>query len=175
MVRGGQGYCRQAFAEPAHHFCHTGYQQKQAVTRIQMKDGRNSRNNGENTRKRIPPIEHQFKPGNPGRPKGARNKLGEAFIADLFATWQRRGVSAIERVIDEKPEAYLKVIASLLPKNVNLNHGHLDDLSDDQLLRKLAVLTEMAKPLLARLPAIIDAAPVGADVGAETNTEGKCV
>jgi hypothetical protein len=49
----------------------------------------------------------------------------------------------------------------------------LDELSDDQLLRKLAVLTEMAKPLLTRLPAVIDAAPVGADVGAETNTEGE--
>jgi hypothetical protein len=36
-----------------------------------------------------------------------------------------------------------------------------------------AVLTEMAKPLLARLPAVIDAAPVRADVGAPTNAEGK--
>jgi hypothetical protein len=39
--------------------------------------------------------------------------------------------------------------------------------------RKLAVLTEMAKPLLARLPAVIDVTPVGADAGAEANTEGK--
>ncbi|HAH11511.1 MAG TPA: hypothetical protein DCL48_15565, partial [Alphaproteobacteria bacterium] len=30
-----------------------------------------------------PPVEHQFKPGNPGRPKGARNKLGEAFLSDM--------------------------------------------------------------------------------------------
>jgi hypothetical protein len=134
-----------------------------------MKDGRSSRNNGENTRKRIPPVEHQFKPGNPGRPKGSRNKLGEAFIADLFATWQQRGLSAIERVIDEKPEAYLKLIASLLPKNVNLKHDHLDDLTDDQLIRKLAVLTEMAKPLLSKLNAMEgegkDITPVGVDVG----------
>ena len=28
----------------------------------------------------------------------------------------------------------------------------LDDLTDDQLMRKLAVLTEMTKPLLAKLP-----------------------
>ena len=32
-----------------------------------------------------PPVAHQFKPGNPGRPKGARNKLGEQFIAALAA------------------------------------------------------------------------------------------
>jgi hypothetical protein len=51
-------------------------------------------------------------------------------------------------VIDEKPEAYLTVIASLLPKNINLNHSLLDDLTDDQLMRKLASLTEMAKPFV---------------------------
>jgi hypothetical protein len=60
-----------------------------------------------------------------------------------------------------------------LPKDVQLKVQSLDDLTDDQLMRKLAVLTEMAKPLLARLPAVIDAAPVRADVGAETNTEEK--
>ena len=49
----------------------------------------------------------------------------------------------------------------------------LDDLTDDQLMRKLADLTEKAKPLLARLPAVIDAAPVRTDVGALTNTEDK--
>jgi hypothetical protein len=30
-------------------------------------------------------------------------------------------------------------------------------------MRKLAVLTEMAKPLLARLPAVIDVTPAGAE------------
>jgi hypothetical protein len=60
-----------------------------------------------------------------------------------------------------------------LPKDVHLKVQSLDELTDDQLLRKLAVLTEMAKPLLARLPAVIDAAPVGADVGAPTDTEDK--
>jgi hypothetical protein len=42
------------------------------------------------------------------------------------------------------------------------------DLTDDQLMRKLAALTEMTKPLLARLPAVIDVAPVRVDVVAET-------
>jgi hypothetical protein len=138
-----------------------------------MKDGRGSRNNGENTRKRIPPVEHQFKPGNPGRPKGSRNKLGEAFIADLFATWQKRGLSAIERVIDEKPEVYLKVIASLLPKNVNLKHDHLDDLTDDQLMRKLAMLTEMARPLLAKLGQAVEVEPRGEPWGNQGRAYGR--
>jgi hypothetical protein len=70
-------------------------------------------------------------------------------------------------------DVYLRVIAQIFPKDVHLKVQSLDELTDDQLLRKLAVLTEMAKPLLARLPAVIDAAPVGADVGAPTDTEDK--
>jgi hypothetical protein len=58
-----------------------------------------------------------------------------------------------------------------LPKDLHLKVQSLDDLTDDQLMRKLAVLTEMAQPLLARLPAVIDAAPVRADVGAESYNE----
>jgi hypothetical protein len=73
----------------------------------------------------------------------------------------------IEKVRTDKPDAYLKIVASLLPRDINLNVRPLDELSDDQLLRKLAVLTDLAKPLLARLPAVIDAGPVRADVGTE--------
>ena len=53
-----------------------------------------SRNNTAKTGRGNPPVEHQFKRGNPGRPKGSRNKLGEAFIADLYAHWQENGVPA---------------------------------------------------------------------------------
>src|SRR6478736_3332665 len=107
-----------------------------------------SRNSGEKMDRRVPPVEHQFKPGNPGRPKGSRNKLGEAFIADLYETWKRRGIEAIERTIDEHPGQYLKVIAMLMPKDMNVSVRQLDDLTDAQLLRRLQQVTEMARPLL---------------------------
>ena len=64
-----------------------------------------SRNNGEKTGKRMPPVEHQFKPGNPGRPKGSRNKLGEAFIEDLHIAWEKHGMAAIEATIKNQPGA----------------------------------------------------------------------
>ena len=55
------------------------------------------------------------------------------------------------------------MIATLMPKDLNLNVRQLDDLSDEQLMRKLQQVTEMAKPLLAKPPAMIDppAPPVG--------------
>jgi hypothetical protein len=71
----------------------------------------------------------------------------------------------------------VRVIANLLPKDMTIKVQQLDDLTDDQLMRKLAVLTEIAKPLLARLPDVIDVTPVGVEVGvapsADTNKASK--
>jgi hypothetical protein len=98
-----------------------------------------------------PPIEYQFKPGQGGRRKGSRNKLGEDFIQALADDFERHGVEAIERVRIEKPEAYLKVIASLLPKDLNLNVSKYDHLTDEQLIVRLRMLTEQAATILGRL------------------------
>jgi len=61
------------------------------------------------------------------------------------------------------------VIAGLLPKDMTIKVQQLDDLTDDQLMHKLAVLTEMAKPLLSKLDAMEceakDITPVGVDAG----------
>jgi hypothetical protein len=50
----------------------------------------------------------------------------------------------------DRPSDYLKIVSNLLPKDVHINISPLDDLSDEQLLARLAQLTEMAKPLLAK-------------------------
>jgi hypothetical protein len=79
--------------------------------------------------------------GNPaGRAKGSRNKLGEAFIADLYANWQQHGIETIETVRAEKPDQYLKVVASILPKELNVRVSELDELDDEQLDRRIASL-----------------------------------
>ena len=74
-----------------------------------------------------------------GRPKGSRNKLGEAFILALHDDFHEHGKAAIEKVRAEKPDAYLKVIASILPAQLQVNVTH--DLSDSELderIRQLA-------------------------------------
>jgi hypothetical protein len=50
-------------------------------------------------------------PGGPGRPVGSRNKLTEDFFCDLHAAWQEHGREAIDRVIAERPEAFLAIVA----------------------------------------------------------------
>jgi hypothetical protein len=82
------------------------------------------------------PRGRPFQPGNNanpvGRPKGSRNKLGEAFVQDLYADWQEHGAETIAKVRTDKPDQYLKVVAMILPKEVKVTTAH-DDLNDDQL------------------------------------------
>lgn len=86
--------------------------------------------------------------GGPGRGKGSRNKLGEAFIADLYEDWWENGSAAIKVVRAEKPDAYLKVIASILPKDVNLNVNQLDQMSEDELIARIRQLDALVRPFL---------------------------
>ena len=66
----------------------------------------------------------RFKPGhsgNPGgRPKG-RKALESQFIEDLYASWQTSGKDAIARMIAKRPADYVRMVAGLLPKDINLN------------------------------------------------------
>ena len=57
--------------------------------------------------------------GNPaGRPKGSRNKLSEEFVAEVYADWCENGAAAIQTVRETRPDVYVKVVASLLPRQV---------------------------------------------------------
>lgn len=85
-----------------------------------------------------------IKPGevrNPaGRPKGSKNKLGEDFISALQQDFEAHGVAAIATVREERPHEYLKVIAGILPKELNITKTTVEELSDDDLARALATL-----------------------------------
>ena len=107
-----------------------------------------ARNNGEKTGRPTPPVEHQFKPGNPGRPKGARNKLGEAFLEAMLEDFNAHGTDVIEAVRKDKPDQYLKVVASILPKDLNVNINSMDDLTDDQLIQRIRSLDSAIRPFL---------------------------
>lgn len=91
-------------------------------------------------------AKHAFKPGqsgNPaGRPKGSRNKLGEAFLDALCADFQTHGVKVIETVRKEKPDQYLKTVASILPKELNVKSDPLDGFTDEQLAAFIAATAD---------------------------------
>ena len=67
------------------------------------------------------------------RPIGSRAQSGEAFIADLYADWLAHGVATIEKVRVAQPADYLKVIAPILLKDVNMNVSPFEHMTDDEL------------------------------------------
>lgn len=97
---------------------------------------------------------HLFKPGQSGnmngRPKGARSKLGEDFLSALQADFAAHGVGCIEIVRENKPHEYLKVVASLLPKELNVKTSHVEEMSDDELADGIAALQSILATQAAR-------------------------
>jgi hypothetical protein len=83
-----------------------------------------------------------------GRPKGARSKLGEAFIDALHEDFNEHGQAAIVQVRTEKPDQYLKVIASILPRDLNVNINPNDEMTDEQLIERIRSLDAAIRPFL---------------------------
>lgn len=88
-------------------------------------------------------------PKSPGRPKGARNKLGEAFIQALHDSFEEHGAETIEAVRTEKPDQYLKVIASLIPSEHRITvTDQFAEMTDDELAERARQLARDLAPLL---------------------------
>lgn len=68
---------------------------------------------------------HWFKPGQSGNPAGrlpgSRQKLTNAFVQDLQESWELHGKEALRRCAVEEPAVYVRTVAMLMPKDVNLS------------------------------------------------------
>jgi len=91
------------------------------------------------------PIENlkPFKPGesgNPGgKPVGARDRLTKRFLLDLAEDFETHGKAAIAACRESKPDAYIKAIAALCPKEVEVKRP-LEDMNADELLAAVRAL-----------------------------------
>lgn len=92
----------------------------------------------------MPPVETRFKKGvsgNPGgKPVGVRNSLTRHFLNALAADFEKNGAQAIERCREEDPTGYVKVIAGLLPKEVELGINRLEEMSTDDIIAAVSAL-----------------------------------
>jgi hypothetical protein len=59
--------------------------------------------------------------GNGGRPRGARSKLGEQFVEDLRSVWETHGKQALIDCAENEPAQFVRVLAGLLPKTIDIN------------------------------------------------------
>ena len=117
------------------------------------------------------PSAQQWRPGqsgNPmGRPIGSRNKLNEKFILALHDDFAKHGPAVIEKVRETRPEIYLKVIASILPRELHFKSANaFDGMSDEELS---TLLVDVRRSLTARAG---EGSPAGSDtprVGSKLN------
>src|SRR6516165_8218140 len=81
-----------------------------------------------------------YKPGQSGnakgRPQGSRNKLTEEFTHSLCKAWLIYGEAALQTVAMTQPVEFIRVVASLMPRDVEVTIAHVkaERMSDDQLL-----------------------------------------
>jgi hypothetical protein len=96
---------------------------------------------------------NQFKPGHnikSGRPKGSRNKLAQRVFDDIFRHWNEpaggelcKGQAALELLYRERPGEYLRLTASVLPKEFVFENA-VTELDDDELDTMIEMLRERA-------------------------------
>lgn len=93
-------------------------------------------------------IGRPFEPGNPGKPKGVRHKLQEDFLKDVQAEWETSGAQAIRDMITDKPGAFVKMVASLMPKEATLNINDHSELTDAELTERVRSIAAQLAPFL---------------------------
>jgi hypothetical protein len=76
-----------------------------------------------------------------GRPRGSRNRLFAQVFEDVLQHWNQpvpgrnisQGMAALEVMRKERPSEYVKVVVSLLPRDVLLSDSTVADLNDEQI------------------------------------------
>jgi len=68
-----------------------------------------------------------------GRAKGAKNRLSSAFLTALAEDFEKHGVDALKITRMEKPVEYIRIVAGLMPKELEITDSRLTDLTDEEL------------------------------------------
>jgi hypothetical protein len=72
-----------------------------------------------------------------GRGIGSRNKLADAFIADVHDKWQVQGPAVLDETIKRKPWEFVKIVAGLMPQKLEIT-SRFQSLPDAELADALA-------------------------------------
>jgi hypothetical protein len=94
-------------------------------------------------------VSTKWKPGQSGNPLGravgSRNRFSEAACADALADWTANGPSILERVRATDPSTYLRVLFSIIPKDIAVsieNRTGPMDAVEMQAMRRLVALIQ---------------------------------
>ena len=89
----------------------------------------------------------RFQPGQDsrGKQKGARDRLSTKFLTALADDFEQNGVKALREVRTKDPATYMRVCASIVPKELEIARQSVEDLSEDQLAAYIAVLDKLVQ------------------------------
>ena len=68
-----------------------------------------------------------------GRRKGSRDKIATALLEAIAKDFEQHGEEVVRIARVERPTEYLKVVASLLPKEFEITDSRLKEIPDDEL------------------------------------------
>jgi hypothetical protein len=87
-----------------------------------------------------------------------RSQLSEEFLSGLLRQYRRGGEKAIGRVMATRPEAFIKVLALLVPKEMHVTQeSAIESMTTEQLAEAIATLRAyLDRP---KLPPMIDVLP----------------
>ncbi|WP_245262029.1 hypothetical protein [Mesorhizobium sp. WSM3626] len=91
-------------------------------------------------------------------PKRAKKTLGDDFLAAVRADFRAHGAGVLAEVRTDKPDQYLKIVLSVLPKDIDVAINQLDTQSDEEIRNRIRALEAILRPFL-------DADPGAADAG----------
>ncbi|MFB9981245.1 hypothetical protein ACFSQQ_19490 [Mesorhizobium kowhaii] len=101
--------------------------------------------------RRAPKSRTKTPPAAKRQPKRARKTLGDDFLAAVRADFRTHGAGVIAEVRADKPDQYLKIVLSVLPKDLHVSINQLDGLSDDEIRSRIRSLEAVLKPFLEDL------------------------
>jgi hypothetical protein len=101
----------------------------------------------------------------PGKSRRAKKTLGDDFVEAVRADFKAHGAGVIAAVRADKPDQYLKIVLSVLPRDfpgdLHVTINHLDALSDDEIRSRIRSLEAVVKPFLGNVGAEGISEPAG--------------
>jgi hypothetical protein len=82
-------------------------------------------------------------PGYMRGPIAARAALAAALLETIAADFAHHGKEAVEALRKERPHDYVKLVAALLPKDIQSEHSSIEDMSDDEFAGVLAAVRSL--------------------------------
>ncbi|MER9742741.1 MULTISPECIES: hypothetical protein [unclassified Mesorhizobium] len=84
------------------------------------------------------------------KPKRTKKTLGDDFLDAVRADFRAHGAGVIAAVRADKPDQYLKIVQSVLPKDLakdlHVSSDNLEALSDDEIRRRIRGLEAVLGP-----------------------------